>query len=259
MHSPPTGRLQEEGSKLTLIVKLNSTEIAEVKFHPTTTQHPTTTLILNLNMFPNQSSKDRHFKVDRKVPGQLMLREKCEKGPVTDLATMMGYPVDVSGPDIYTFSTFLYAHLLRNGYVAVQRWTSEADLFLKDIVLFPINVNDSHWIICAADMRTRTLRCYDSLFDKGVSRMVYLNKLREYLSLERKKVYGKDAAAWNWTLECVRQVPQQRNGFDCGVFVCLFARLIASDVAVNFTQEEVGRFRNQIVYEILHKRILDWH
>ncbi|KPI84521.1 putative SUMO1/Ulp2 [Leptomonas seymouri] len=50
--------------------------------------------------------------------------------------------------------------------------------------------------------------------------------------------------------------PQQRNGNDCGVFVCQVAWCVAHGVAVSFTQTDVTLLRQVIMLELLSKKLL---
>jgi Ulp1 family protease len=68
------------------------------------------------------------------------------------------------------FSTFFYPKLAKTAdgpyvYNNVQRWTRrlELSIFAFDLVLLPIHVHDSHWCLVNIDMRTKTLRYWDSL------------------------------------------------------------------------------------------------
>jgi Ulp1 family protease len=57
-----------------------------------------------------------------------------------------------------------------------------------------------------------------------------------------------------WPLIVVRNIPQQQNGYDCGVFSTMFGRLLAEgkDPATNrwFTQVHVTHLRYRMALEI---------
>ena len=65
------------------------------------------------------------------------------------------------------FSSFFYTKLIdpKHGYPGVRRWTKKArrvpngpaDVFAFDMVLFPININGSHWVCACIDFRKRTI------------------------------------------------------------------------------------------------------
>jgi sentrin-specific protease 1 len=65
------------------------------------------------------------------------------------------------------FSSFFYTRLSdpKHSYDGVRRWTRRAklvpngpaDVFAFDMVLFPINVNASHWVCACIDFRHKTI------------------------------------------------------------------------------------------------------
>ena len=81
-----------------------------------------------------------------------------------------------------------------------------------------------------------------------------LSALRQYLeneSLDKKKQTYDTS---DWKLESVKNIPQQMNGSDCGVFSCMFAEYICSNKRITFTQQDMPYFRNKMVYEILKSK-----
>lgn len=71
--------------------------------------------------------------------------------------------------------TFLFSKLYPNyNYENVRRWTlpkrlqnwgqSKKSVLECDLIFFPVNLHNSHWVLITADLRTRVIRYYDSLF-----------------------------------------------------------------------------------------------
>ena len=59
----------------------------------------------------------------------------------------------------------------------------------------------------------------------------------------------------NWTLTTTTEdTPQQDNGWDCGVFTCMFANYISADLTLNFSCRDMPRFREEITWDILRQR-----
>lgn len=50
--------------------------------------------------------------------------------------------------------------------------------------------------------------------------------------------------------------PRQKNGFDCGMFLILFAEHIARESTFGFTQINLPYFRYLLSYEIITQKIL---
>lgn len=51
-------------------------------------------------------------------------------------------------------------------------------------------------------------------------------------------------------------IPQQNNGYDCGVFACMFAEAASRRGQFVFTQKDMPSLRKRMVYEILTKNLL---
>ena len=94
------------------------------------------------------------------------------------------------------------------------------------------------------DFRDKSIRYYDSM---GGNNSKCLSALRQYLedeSLDKKK-QTYDTSSWK--LECAKNIPQQMNGSDCGVFSCMFAEYICGNKKITFTQQDMPYFRNKMI------------
>ena len=47
-------------------------------------------------------------------------------------------------------------------------------------------------------------------------------------------------AECGWAVEVVSEAPRQHNGYDCGVFLCMYARAIALSAAATTTTTTTG-------------------
>ena len=61
----------------------------------------------------------------------------------------------------------------------------------------------------------------------------------------------------HWRFIKHNSLPQQMNGFDCGVFVCMYARCICFDFVINFEQSDIANCRSLIEQEITKFEIID--
>ena len=55
-----------------------------------------------------------------------------------------------------------------------------------------------------------------------------------------------------WTLEHMNKIPQQRNGFDCGMFVINFCDFLSDDLELTFSQSNMEEFRLKTVLRIIN-------
>ncbi|XP_076235325.1 uncharacterized protein LOC143179827 [Calliopsis andreniformis] len=153
---------------------------------------------------------------------------------------------------VHAMNTFFYPKLVSSGHASLKRWTRKIDIFAQDLVVVPIHLG-IHWCMSIIDFRDKSIRYYDSM---GGNNPKCLSALRQYLedeSLDKKK---KPYDTSNWKLECAKNIPQQMNGSDCGVFSCMFAEYICANKKITFTQQDMPYFRNKMVYEILKSKLL---
>ena len=94
------------------------------------------------------------------------------------------------------------------------------------------------------------MQFYDSMHGHG---MYYLKGLMQYLKDEwSAKKGGELPDADKWTLvPCETTVPCQENGYDCGVFTCMFADFLSFDRQLTFSQEHITQCRERIALSIM--------
>ncbi|XP_071608149.1 sentrin-specific protease 2 isoform X2 [Heliangelus exortis] len=157
-------------------------------------------------------------------------------------------------PSVHAFSTFFYPKLLSGGHKAVGRWTKHVELFKKDLIFVPIHLR-SHWTLVVIDMRKKNISYFDSMGQKGddICETVF-----QYLQEESRVKRNVELPISEWTLHSMgpREIPQQRNGSDCGVFMCKYADYISQDKRINFTQSHMSYFRMKMAWEIIHQQLL---
>ncbi|XP_012537438.1 sentrin-specific protease 1 [Monomorium pharaonis] len=155
-------------------------------------------------------------------------------------------------PKVHAMNTFFYPKLLSGGHSSLKRWTRKIDIFAQDLMVVPIHL-DIHWCMSIVDFRDKTIIYYDSM---GSSNPKCLAALKQYLqdeSLDKKKQpYNMN----DWKLQSAKNIPQQMNGSDCGVFSCMFAEYVCANKKITFTQDDMPYFRNKMVYEILKGKLL---
>ncbi|KAL7427955.1 hypothetical protein ACHAXH_002583 [Discostella pseudostelligera] len=138
-------------------------------------------------------------------------------------------------------------------YKNVKRWSKKVpgkDIFKLKYILCPINLDNMHWTSAVIFMEEKRIQYYDSL---GGTDMLKLEGLLQYVKDEFKaKNDGKEMDATEWELVgCTRDTPRQRNGFDCGVFTCMFCDFISKDCPLVFNQEHIDQCRDRIALSIM--------
>uniref|UniRef100_A0A8C8W4M6 Ubiquitin-like protease family profile domain-containing protein n=1 Tax=Peromyscus maniculatus bairdii TaxID=230844 RepID=A0A8C8W4M6_PERMB len=141
-------------------------------------------------------------------------------------------------PALHVFSTFFYPKLKHGGYCSVKRWTQGIKLFEKEIILIPIH-QKVHWSLIVIDLRKQSIIYLDSMGQTGQS----ICKILDPLEWKRYSMTSKE-------------IPQQLNGSDCGIFTCQYADYISRDQPLTFSQQHMPIFRKRMVWEILHSHLL---
>lgn len=153
------------------------------------------------------------------------------------------------------FNTFFYNKLYKDkqryDYKAVRRWTTQRKIgYLLsecDKILVPVH-QDIHWCLAVINVRDRKVEYLDSL--KGSDANV-LKVLSQYFVDEVKDKCGQDMDVSDWEMLYPRDIPEQMNGCDCGMFMLKYADFHSRGAPLSFTQKDMDYFRKKTVWEIL--------
>ena len=107
-----------------------------------------------------------------------------------------------------------------------------------------------HWTVAVIHMTEKRIQFYDSMSGSGDR---YLEGLMQYLQDEHMAKKGcplPDADEWE-LVESTPDTPQQRNGYDCGVFTCMFCDFLSTDCPLTFSQEHITQCRERIALSIM--------
>jgi sentrin-specific protease 1 len=120
-----------------------------------------------------------------------------------------------------------------------------------DKVIIPIHLGN-HWCLAVINLAARRFEYYDSLGSPNPS---CLQTLRRYLQDEAldKKQLHLDLSGWEDYQP--HDIPLQRNGYDCGVFMCQYANYLSIEQEFTFTQDHMPIIRQLMVLEILQKSV----
>ena len=128
----------------------------------------------------------------------------------------------------------------------------KAPLLEQDIVLVPLNPGVSkHWSLLVVKPKEKEMFVLDSLaasFVKPSTKNAIL-KMRDLLQEIDPKL---DPEEWHFSTNTPQDIPQQSNSYDCGAFVCAYARclLLKSSLPGDFTS-----FRKHMVLELHGSKI----
>jgi sentrin-specific protease 1 len=158
------------------------------------------------------------------------------------------------------FKSFFITKLLDEGmtnrytYSNVMRWSKNVpgeDIFGLDKVFIPVNVSNVHWTCAVIFVQEKRIQYFDSMGGDGT---YYLKALLEYVKDEWKSKNQGEALPnlEEWKLVSTTiDTPRQENGWDCGVFTCMFADFLSLGYPLSFKQEHITQCRERIALSIL--------
>lgn len=162
---------------------------------------------------------------------------------------------DVSRRPTHFLNSFFIAKLLGSrgyDYSGVRRWTKKFDFFSRSKVFCPVNVGNLHWTLLCFDVAKKQIRYFDSM---GAPGSTYLNAALRYIHDEHQNKKNEPLPD-EWTLvPTTDNTPQQRNGYDCGVFTTFCAHFYALDHEPDFDQADIPHLRNRMLLSILNKLV----
>ncbi|KAF6250257.1 hypothetical protein COO60DRAFT_1465765, partial [Scenedesmus sp. NREL 46B-D3] len=159
-------------------------------------------------------------------------------------------------PRSYVFSSFFYARLApgpaRYCYTAVQRWTQQRRtctpgcVLAYELLLFPINLRNTHWAVSAVWPQAGVLQYFDPLEDTRAARTVLATLARWLLQDAADKGVALPYTAQQLRLELAPEgMPAQLDGHSCGVFAAVVCERLAAgwQTPFDFSQGDVPGLR----------------
>lgn len=155
-------------------------------------------------------------------------------------------------PKVYAANTFFYPKLMSSGHSRLKRWTKNIDIFSMDLILIPVHLG-MHWCLAVVDFRKLGVYYYDSM---GGNNQNCLEAILQYLKHEHREKKGTNLNVRRYSTKIVKNIPQQLNGSDCGVFSCKFAEFLSRDASISFSQKDMPHFRRRMIWEIAEDTLL---
>ncbi|GLC61636.1 hypothetical protein PLESTB_001785400 [Pleodorina starrii] len=170
-----------------------------------------------------------------------------------------------ANPRCHFFNSFFYNKLFQDdgtyNYGNVRRWTSPKQLANKlqdspnvlelDRIIMPIH-KGIHWTCAEIDLRARAVRYYDSL--RGEDEALGQHLLRWVSDESADKLKNR----WDtskWSVEFPKDIPQQKNGCDCGVFSIMFADRRGAGAPLDFRQADMPLLRIKVLHRIVNAHV----
>lgn len=155
-------------------------------------------------------------------------------------------------PKVYATNTFFYPRLMQSGHAGLRRWTRKVDIFAHHLMVVPIHLG-VHWCVSLIDFRAKRISYLDSM---GGRNQACLDALLRYLAEEHSDKKGAPLNEKPWRTDSPRDIPQQMNGSDCGMFACTFAEFAARNAPFSFGQAQMPYLRRKAVHEIITGKLM---
>ena len=137
------------------------------------------------------------------------------------------------------------------------RYSKKIDVFGLDKIFCPYNFGEYHWKLIVIYVQEKRIQYYDSFGDTDSKRI--LNGALSYMRDEAVKREVKfDVNEWSIHKCDRKQVPQQNDGFNCGVYVSMYADFLSDNLPLKKLQfnpdTTMQFFRRKICNAILQTR-----
>jgi sentrin-specific protease 1 len=118
----------------------------------------------------------------------------------------------------------------------------------------PINLENKHWTLAVVYVQERRIHYYDSMSGGGDR---HLKAIRQWLAdeCEQKQNTVLDVRQWQ-LVHMEEHIPQQCNGFDCGIFAIVCASFISDNLPLLYSQLELADMRLKVCAAIMRGTIL---
>ena len=162
-------------------------------------------------------------------------------------------------PKCHFFNTFFLSKLYKASqgydYNSVRRWTmparlkatgqSRSSILDVDKIIVPVNQSNTHWTVAVMDLKNERLEYFDSL---GGEDHECLEHLAQYLTDEYKNKRAEDRPdVLDWPRTFPKNIPRQRNGWDCGVFLSMYANCLS--VEAELMEMNMDEYRLEMLRE----------
>lgn len=149
----------------------------------------------------------------------------------------------------YFFSSFTFSFLRNSDTDKIANWYKDIKIEKYDSYVFPIHTR-SHWSLVL--IKNNEFLGFDSLNLMDSRIILRLRNLMVNIFAHQNKKFKVFIGAL-----VKENIPQQRNGDDCGVFCCAYARHYLKGTDHNqFSAEDIPYIRGMILHELLVGEII---
>ena len=160
--------------------------------------------------------------------------------------------IDKHNSSVRVMSSFCLTKIGKKGYRDVCNWARRKDIDIThiDVLCFPMNWRNNHWVLSVINFRRKRFEVWDSCStsEHDPKTVAQFEGMKAFLAGELKQ-YNVHDDIKNWTC-VVEDAPVQENAYDCGVFTCMCAEYISLNVRPLFTQRNMSYFRKRMLVKL---------
>jgi Ulp1 family protease len=216
--------------------------------------------ITNSTSEPNPSKLKNCDLIAVKKKGKSQIDQKdydtLEPGEMLNDSIVNSYLTLIERSDTICLSSFLAYKFLKSDYPTTEKWFkgkgeySKYDLNAIKQIIIPI-CQDMHWTLIIVDVDKKSYLCYNS-----ASTTLDLNKHTIDLILNGIFHNFNNIKAKDFNKKLTPStIPKQTNGFDCGMFICLYARYYLLNDDFTFDQSMINSFRSHFKVELENMKL----
>ena len=149
--------------------------------------------------------------------------------------------------------------LTQTNFENLFKWFDRNPMFLDtELVLVPFNIGGSHWVAASISIRDRFIKFFDSLksFNNELILTSYAEKIHSVLFMYGKSKSRDLKVYREWEIVYEKNIPQQENGYDCGVYALQFIECLSRGARFEFQQRDISKMRKIMIYELSKGELL---
>uniref|UniRef100_A0A0A9BSD4 Ubiquitin-like protease family profile domain-containing protein n=1 Tax=Arundo donax TaxID=35708 RepID=A0A0A9BSD4_ARUDO len=129
------------------------------------------------------------------------------------------------------------------------------DMTYNDLVFIPILVKQGsmeHWILFVVNNKKKEFQILDSLWDMSV----YQEKMNDTKNIVKNlRSMLSNEGIDLWPTRQYHDIPQQSDGWSCGLYVLKYMELWNGTSLRNFTQDDIYNFRRSLPAELIFSKL----
>ena len=166
-------------------------------------------------------------------------------------------------PWVYMNSYFIFTMLNEGnkdlkGNFTFANWKKNTDMTRVRGIIIPYCQGKCHWTLTVVDFDHREMQYMDSLGNDESPRADIANQrfeaVKKYLLIRKKNnpTLTPEINFDEWVFRVTNGITRQKDGFNCGVFCCIYADMIQLNHTLNFGEQLLSHYRKYVLHQFLN-------